>query len=403
MASFAEMIYGTAAQTAAKQGEGLPEAFAQGAQLALKREELANTRAALEKQRQDLELAKDQKILDTIKLATDIQEKDPRAAQMILKNVLPAKVSMYGREQQYSPATLELLASSPLARAKAQGLQLELQEKVSRGEISATEASKQFGAAVGDPELLLNLDTDKLYEASKFATSEENQERRTKMMAEATAQRQEREIESTFRKKVSEKTAATYEAWEAQGGRAGFQKNIGAIDKAIADLESGKVKFGTWDKKIPFGSNEDVLARLDPDAKALVDSVLGAVNMKASLADPNPTQKQIDQILNRTIDPRLNNAANIAKLRAMKAQLTADVAAKERTFAREGADLPKRMQGTPQAGEDTAPTGMNLQSLDDPKVKASLKARIAKNPANAPAIAQRFGVSPAQLTKLLAD
>lgn len=62
MASFAEMIYGTAQNVAQDVGKGVPQALQAGAELAQKQETLQQSRAALEQKKQDMELAKFEKV-----------------------------------------------------------------------------------------------------------------------------------------------------------------------------------------------------------------------------------------------------------------------------------------------------------------------------------------------------
>lgn len=64
MASFADMIYGTAQNAAQEQGKGFAESLQQGAQLALKKEELGLQQQHMQLQMQQLQQTKVQKLYD---------------------------------------------------------------------------------------------------------------------------------------------------------------------------------------------------------------------------------------------------------------------------------------------------------------------------------------------------
>jgi len=170
MADFASLIYGTAQNVAQNVGQGVPESFARGADLAIRQEQIQLARQELEDKKVNVEIQQNKDILDAIELAE--RTKDPNMQKMILGKVVPAKVKAYGLNQTWSSDVLEALQKSPEARAKAIGLRMDLEERVSRGQITAAQAKSEFEKAISDPVVFSQTDADKLYEASKFATVE---------------------------------------------------------------------------------------------------------------------------------------------------------------------------------------------------------------------------------------
>jgi hypothetical protein len=236
-------------------------------------------------------------------------------------------IKAFKMEHLFGPDLMEMVQSSPEVRNKVVGLQLDIQDKINRGELKGEEIMPYAQSKLTMEELPL-LDTDSLVEQQKFGAQQAFSTARTQMAAEAAAERQGTQIaaapETEYKKKVAD-VAANY---NTQGGAAGVAKNVAKMRGVIDKLKSGEIELGTLAKNLPFGSTEEALSRIDPKAKAAMDDVRGAINLRASLADPNPTAMQVNSIMSRAFDPRLSNKENIKKLEEAIVEL--ETAAKDR-------------------------------------------------------------------------
>lgn len=173
MASFAEMIYGTAQNVAQNQGQGITENFAKGADLAIRQEQLVQARQDLEQKKVSAAIQQNKDILDAIELGE--KTKDPAMQKMIFEHVVPAKVKGYGQESTWSPEVLEALKKSPEARSKITGLRLHLEDAVATGKMNLDEALSELGKNTSDPVAFVQSDYEKLAEARKFRLANQNQ------------------------------------------------------------------------------------------------------------------------------------------------------------------------------------------------------------------------------------
>lgn len=329
MATIAEQLLAGYSKVASHETENPGSGLAVGAQIAAHKAQVEQQRAQLELQKQQHEMQKIEKIGSWYETADKMP--DGAAKKAFIKNFIPDGINALGMGEKIHPVTQEMLAGEP-------GMVPYLKEKIRTGAIKYGDVQEALVNPEKMAELMKGTELEKyggqeaiksavddyggtLDKTAQFAASEEGKALRAKEMAQAQlgkqVQGQTAAPEVEYKKKVGDIMAN----FNANGGSASVKKNISAFDTAIAQLRSNKVQLGTLAKNLPYGANMDVLARIDPAAKALIDQVQGGVNMRAALADPNPTEKQISMILNRTIDPRLSNEENIKKLEAMKTEL----------------------------------------------------------------------------------
>ncbi len=319
--SVADNLTGIVAQG----GEKIASNIQSGAQLAQGIEQVQMQRQQMEQQKQELQLNKAQKVISAIQAGDNF--KDKAAQSNYYKKVIPSMVRVFKLEDVFSPDLMEMVQVSPDVRQKVLGLQLDVQDKVQKGELRGADIMSYVKSKLTPEELPL-LDTDVLMEQQKFSAGEEGKAYRGKLVADAAAGRQQTQIEAapeTEYKKDVAKVAANY---NTQGGAAGVAKNVAKMRGVIDKLKSNDIKLGTLAKNIPYGSTEEVLSRIDPKAKAAMDDVRGAINLRAALADPNPTAMQVNSIMSRAFDPRLSNSENVKKLEEAIVEL--ETAAKDR-------------------------------------------------------------------------
>lgn len=346
MASFAEMIYGTAEKSIDKSTDGIVEAGMQGAELALKQEQLMQQKAQLQQKKAELENAKIEKFVNAIQAGANYKG---QAKTNYYNKAMPIYRDSLGLTEQFPDDTIKMIAADDLTMAKFNALA----SKVRRSELSAAGAIAMLNNPVDfanvPPEVKEDL-YDQLGDAEKVAVQAESQ--RNSIMAQNM--RQEKDIASTGKKEVAKKVADEYSKYEAVGGAAGMSKAEEALQKAINQLQTGAVTTGGKLENIPYGSSLPVMARLNKPLKTLRDSVLSTQNIKALSGDPNPTQMQIEAIESRILDPMADNQTNIKKLQAELNRIRTERAKKESQFIQQGFMQPQAPQGGKAAAQAPA-------------------------------------------------
>lgn len=310
MASFAELMVGSGLQNSANAGAGLADAFGKGAELALKAEQVKQQRDQLNSQQAQLEQARLAKFAEAVEKG---QQYAGKAQSNYYNKFLPAFRDSLGLTKHFSNDTLAFMSASPenLGRFNTLLADVRSGHKTEQQAIAILQDPVQFGDVPPTSKMM-----EQIGEASKFSLGQQLE--RDKQKAQFTQQTTEKATDraETGNVQLATDTAKAFAVYKNAGGAAAYKKAIEGYQSAIEQLENGKVKLGTWDKKIPWGGDEDVLARVDPQAKLLIDTIRDNINIRAKTGDPNPTEKQIAQILSRSIDPRLDNKANIQKLKA---------------------------------------------------------------------------------------
>lgn len=373
-----------------------------GAALALQREQLQQQKAAAQQDMLKIEATKDKQLLDTIKLANET--KDPQAKKMLMTKVLPNKVRMYGREGAYPQESLDLIAQSYDAQANLLGFQLDMQDKLSKGEITVEEVRQRFDTMMQDPELLVQLDYKALYEASKTALTEEGKDRRAKMVADSAAGRQATDIAATGPKKLSSKLADDFAEYDAVGGRAVLTGNIKSLDAAIKKLESGDISTGSITTKIPGLNSEQVQSMLNQEMRNVQNDARAAIMplLRATLG-AQFTKDEGERIFGTVFDPMAGPEENARRMKRKLTELKQTLADKERAFRREGF-----IGGGGQAPANAEPaatpnkSGLRDQSeLEDPRRVQMMKSLVAKDPNQINVLAERYGMTPGLLQRVL--
>ena len=328
MAGLADMLVGSVMDTS-KDVPDFSGNIQKGAELAKTIEGMKQGREQLEQKKQELQMQKANSVVDTMKIAAS--SKDKRLKDFLLKKVLPAKVNALGMGEYFTPQTLEMVQSSEDAQKKVLGLSLYLDDEVRAKRMTGAEAYAYAQQKLADPEELAMLDTDQLFDAQKFANSEEGKSARAVQMAQASLGKQQQAQQAAPDIEYDKKLAGIGAALMNEGGDDGLARQLNSLDSVIGDLESGKLEFGTRTKKATGGKG---LSLYDEDAKAAVDKVIGSIKLKALLADPNPTEIQIKDALGRVIDPTLRNELNLDKLKALRKELVQKYKAKTQELKR---------------------------------------------------------------------
>lgn len=390
MASFAEMMYQSQTQSAQNTGAGLADSVVRGASLALQKEQNDLAKVKLAQDKKALGTAKYEKFVE----ALDKGVKYEGAAKTnYYTKILPQYRDALGLTDAFPDQTIDFTTKTPQNIARLQTIIARTRDP--KDPLTEAEAIALINDPVAFADVTPEYRTEATQELAKAATTKINAKAQMASL-EAQNMRQDKEFERTGSKKVAEETAKLYTAYQSAGGSAAMDVGIEKIDSAIKRLESGEVKFGTLGKNIPYGDSDAVMARLDPKAKLLVDDIRGAANMKALLADPNPTAQQIAMIQNRMIDPRLDNAANLTKLRAQRKAMVTERANKEAEFRKQGlmstpVGAPQN-SGTPLQPPAGTPPAPKVSDLDDSTFAQKVAAFVGVDPAKQQAMAQKYNM-----------
>lgn len=101
-------------------------------------------------------------------------------------------------------------------------------------------------------------------------------------------------------------------AYSVAGGKPALDKNLTAMEEVKKELAAGK--RDNWDRfvggaasSLPLIGGPTLMGFLAPTEKARRDKVRQAANSAAKATDPNPTEKQIEQIMGQVYDPSADN------------------------------------------------------------------------------------------------
>ncbi len=342
MASIADMLVGSALENSTK----VPDyagSLQKGVQLGLQIQEVKLNRQKLEQTKAENSLQKYSKVTDLIKIAHE--SKDPAIANSLWKHAIPKTVKALGADDAFTDEFLETAAKSPETREKVLGYQLEIQNRLNNlqpGDSPAAAVSEII-ATISDPAARASLDTDRIVKALEVKAGEEQMNKRNQVTADAALGKQIQAQQETGNVEVRKKTGDAYSTWKNGGGASAREKTREIFNKAIKKLSNNEVVFGTKFKNIPWVGNPEKLPIADKAAKAFLDDIRGGISIKEKTGDPNPTQTQIDSIMSRVIDPRLDNFQNIEKLKTELNAMDADTKDKLNSFVQQGFMKPEEM------------------------------------------------------------
>lgn len=102
---------------------------------------------------------------------------------------------------------------------------------------------------------------------------------------------------------AEKKSADELAKFETAGGRSGAEQSIKQIEEVQKDLAGGK--RGWWDRNVggALSGHPQLMGAFASKEKARRDKVRSTALMMAKQSDPNPTQKQIDDIMGQIYDP----------------------------------------------------------------------------------------------------
>lgn len=316
MASFAELLTGIASKTAESVGEGINESISRGAQLAQQMQNMQVQRQELEQKKAEAESAKFEKVGGWFETYSKMPE--GAAKKAFGRKFIPTGISALGIQDKIDPNVLEMMTSDP-------NLSAFLVSEIRNGRMDMSALTRpdkvasmfaKSGEQFGDLEKFkagVSEALPELQEAEKLSILEIGKSKRVEQGAQFQMGKQvQGQTAAPFveqGKKIAD-TAANFVTKD----KSDIANALDMAERSLNKLENKKIKTGGMLKGLA-GKFETVQASTDPELKALMDDVRGLINIREQLGDPNPTEQQINQILNRIINPALPNEANAQKLR----------------------------------------------------------------------------------------
>lgn len=335
MPTLSEMLVQGSQESAQQTGNNFLGGVKAGSQLAESINNMQIQRQQIEQKKDELQMHKAIAVTDTLKIAAS--SKDKNLKNFLLKNVLPSKVKALGMEKFFTPESMQMIQTSDSALAKVLGLQLDLDNKVQRKEITGAEAYQIAQRTLSDPEELAMLDTDKLFEAQKFGNDKEAKFVNAQLVQTGQNVRQATQIASAGKQEIARSTGKEYTDWETAGGKATFNKNLNKLENAAKILESGQLKTGKISAALPLLGTDKAQDVLNPEIAKIRDDVRGAI--QASLRQTlgaQFTEQEGEAIFNRSFNPRLSADENARRIRAEINGLKEMAVNKENSFESQG-------------------------------------------------------------------
>lgn len=400
MAGLADiMLQGQIQATDPQKGPDLAGSYAKGAELAQHAEQIQQQAKQLEQHQQEIESAKISKVMDAVEKA---QQYSGKAQAQYITKVLPGYVKALGMEKKFPLDNLQFATANDdnLARIGV------IKGKVQRGEWT----SEQGIRIMLDPIEMAKIDlptlSDKAAQASPADVEEilnrekgylgnQAQMAKTVYTQQATDQRAAADDARAGSVELAKKVAIDYEKFQGEGGMSAAQAKLKKLDEAIDKLKSGKVKTGGISGMIPGLNGASGQRVLNPDAKALMDDIHGAVNLKQQL-DSQFSDRAMDQVLSRSFDIGLPSNVNIKKIENVRNELANDLKNKAKLFKSQGHDIGE----VPDSGKNDIPemvTTPKGASISLSKAKDIAKA----HPERLPDMAAQLGYTEAELRQLL--
>ena len=417
MADFAQLIYGTADATTKSVGQGLPEAMAKGAALALQMEELQQKKAAIAAEKEKVLGARIDKFTEALFKVEAF--KDPAAKKNYMNLVIPKVRDQYGLTDVFSDDTLKLLGASDENLGRARTLTLAVQN----GQLTARQAAEiandpvKFADVTPTPSLLGEAPT--IGEAQK--TFLDNEAKKAQMQQQASQFQQGQAATSDRdrkdRKEKLSKIVKDSLILESQRDLNQLNAGIpGGIDGfkpgTVADIEGLTGQQGKLPSSELTGRaarNRQALQRLvnaqlkEFSGSAVMDQELArnleSMGVSVRYLDGNWTSNVITGLKSTTTPDKVMDG-----IRYLKARNENNIRMLKNSY---GEDLYSEVTAgvkTGGSGESQQPGGgggLSIQTLDNPQVADQVRKKVLSNPANLAPMAQRFGVTPQMLKRIL--
>lgn len=411
MADFAQMIYGTAQNTAQNFGNGLADSMAKGAQLALQKEEIQQKQLQLKQAQKQLMDTKIDKFTEALFKVQNFT--DPSAKKNYLTVALPKVRDAYGLQDVFSDDVLKSLASSDENIGRAMTLTL----AVARGELTATEAAGitndpvRFATVIPTGDLLAGGEKPNITDAQK--TFLNNEARKAQMSAEesrfqrgqsATQAREDRNNSIQLTNKLVEQ------------GIPSLKSDINKLDKLVGGLDkwNGKEIPGVTgaEAKIPMNQLKGKSVQVRQAAQGVANQILklrsgGAVSdgeasrlLKEIGMSPSLLE---DGSWTTIFTGSPSSETFIAGMKGVRDKIGAIEESLRQGYGPEVYDrvMPPGKAGQPQGAGAGGGSGRSPRDLEDPKKMAVIKGAIGKNPGLLPELANAYNMSEAQLKLLL--
>jgi hypothetical protein len=379
MPTIAEQLIGSVAQTST-QVPDMAKAISSGADLAAQAENIQAMRQKIEQAKEQQEFLKIKQIGDWYETASKMPEGGARNA--FVNNFVPEAIKGIGMADKVNPTVMKMINAQPdivsYLKAKMEAkdpyinmakIRVALNDPATMAELMKATELEKFGGEQALRSAFAEY-PQTLEAASSKGIENLNKYERALLAPTSAAERQATQISSAGKIEAAKDTAKLYANFSAAGGKQNVISNLEKMKGALAQLESGEVKTGGL-SGVTLKNYETALAVVNPGLKALIDNVRGGVNMRAALADPNPTEMQVSTILSRAIDPALPTEENIKKLRTMIDETEQGVLQRQNEFIKQGFMTQKEAYegSVPQWKKDLANVKAKAKALPADKKK----------------------------------
>jgi len=365
MADIADMLVASGLESSKQPIGDYAGSLAKGVQLGATIENMRVQREQLDQQKQQLQMQKAVAVTDTLKLASTA--KDRNLKNFLLKKVLPAKINALGMSKFFTPETLEMIQTSDEAQRKVLGMQMELDQKIRSGEMTAKQAMDYAQKVLQDSEMVAMLDTDQVFDAQKFRYSEEGKSARAQQAANAAIGKQIQGQEAAGDVTLRQETSRAYNDYITEGGRAVVQANLKNLDEAERELRSGNVQTGKGLIKYIGGSDTAVdlaapeVARVRDKLRSSIVSTLRPI-LGGAFAE-----KEGQRILDLGFNPRLPTEENANRMANEISKLKDIVKTKEGQFVKQGLMQPNETSFG--GGSEKKASGNGFKATDAQRTK----------------------------------
>lgn len=326
MASIADMLVAQVGQGSEQLGQNI----GQGAALAMHVQQIQQQKEALAQKKEELNVLKHDKALSLIETGLT---KVPKAAQKnFFSNFARNALGQMGINM--SDDFIKGLSSPDIN----QGLLAQKMTEFRQAYRTALE-TKDFAEAqsiAAQMQQLFDGDVTKFAPVLNSAMNAESQSYSTAQGQKAAGDRQDKQIGATGPIEVAKKTANDYAKFQTEGGESAIDAKIEKLRGVIAALEKGKVKTGTFWKKVPGVNSDTMQAAFDEEFKSAADTVKSAINIKSILDSQFSDKAMIETQRQLGLDPAISTEKNKARMKALLNQLIKEKTAKIQEFKKQG-------------------------------------------------------------------
>lgn len=296
-------------------------------------------KAAIQKQQEDLELAKFEKIGGWFEAHAKMP--DGPAKKAFAAKFIPSGIQALGMQEKIHPLNMEMMTSDGKL---ASGVGAAIRERritlgdLGNPEILAKKAPELYQLGSQEEIAAVAGDYPKMIEdASQMGQQLTSSEKQAEARIQESQRKQGADISATGPKEVARKIGDLYADYAAGGGREGFNKSIEQLNSAAAELKKNPKLTGNFSQKVPYVNSDGSQSFLNPEAVRVKTQAQAALNSALKQTYGSQfTEKEGIRVLNQIWDDRQPGAVNLSKIMDQVKTLKRDMTAREGEFRKQG-------------------------------------------------------------------